>query len=214
MSKKILLVYLILLVLVLGCSKEPTGKAIAIEPDIYEDSALEQEAVKNETNQTEQPEQEIQIKTGEEYYNELINDNKPKENTEEFKFNPESIVSTQNSISLSIDNIKHEVKSIYWGKIVEVTATVLNKGNKTFKPKLLVLLYDEKDFREEWLKPKAEIVFDNQLSQGDRTTTQAIVNIAFDDINLTKNFKLVLVDSADSGNKPLVVVEKNFDALS
>lgn len=214
MHKKILAVCLILLAIVLGCSKAPTGKAVVAEPDIYEAPAPEQEELNAEGNQSEQPEQKIQIKTGEEYYNELINNNQPKEDIEEFKFNPESIVSTQNNISLSIDNVKHEIKSDYWGKIVEITATALNKGNKTFKPKLLVLLYDEKDFKEEWLKPKAEIVFDSQLSPGGHITTQSIVNIAFDDISLTKNFKLILVDSADPGNKPLVVVEKSFNALS
>ena len=212
MFKKILAVCLILLAIVLGCSKAPTGKAIAAEPDIYEDSAALGQAKDNQS----EPEQKIQIKTGEEYYNELINDEPQEENinTEEFKFGPESIVSIQNNISLSIDNIRHEIKSIYWGKIIEVTATALNNGNKTFKPKLLVLLYDEKDFKEEWLKPKAEIVFDSQLSPSGHITTQAIVNIAFDDINLTKNFKLILVDSADLGNKPIVVVEKNFNAVS
>ena len=215
MYKKILVVCLILLALVLGCSKEPTGKATAAEPSIYEAPALEQEdALNAEGNQSEQLEQKIQIKTGEEYYNELINDEQPKENIEEFKFSPESTVNTQNNISLSIDNVKHEIKSEYWGKIVEITATTLNKGHEAFKPKLLVLLYDEKDFKEEWLKPKTDIILEGDLSPGEHITTQAIVNIAFDDINLMKNFKLVLVDSADPGNKPLVVVEKNFNALS
>jgi hypothetical protein len=96
---------------------------------------------------------------------------------------------------------------------VEITATALNKGHAPFKPKLLVLLYDEKDFKEEWLKPKTEIMLEGQLSPGEYITTQAIVNIAFDDINLMKNFKLVLVDSADPGNKPLVVVEKGFNPV-
>ena len=132
----------------------------------------------------------------------------------EFKFSPGSIVSTQNNISLSLDDIKHEIKTEYWGKIIEITATVLNKGHGAFKPKLLVLLYDEKDFREEWLKPKAEIQFDiEQLNAGEHTTRQAIVSISFDDLYLTKNFKLVLVDTADPANKPLVVVETNFDPL-
>jgi|GEM_PF-5552489 len=215
MSKKILAVCLILLAMALGCSKEPTGKTVAADPDIYEAPALEQEnALNTEDNQSGQPEQKIQIKTGEEYYDELINNSRPKEKIEEFKFNPESTVSTQNNISLSIDNVKHEIKSKYWGKIMEITSTALNKGYAAFKPKLLILLYDEKDFKEEWLNPKAEIVFDRQLIPGEHITTNSIVNIAFDDINLTKNLKLVLVDSADPGNKPLVVAEKIFDALS
>ncbi|MBS3113892.1 hypothetical protein J4448_02215 [Candidatus Woesearchaeota archaeon] len=221
MSNKILVSCLIFIIAVLGCSKTPTGQAVASEANIYEDApAIEQQAGNQtieeitEENQTE--EQEIQIKTGEEYYDELVNDESPKENIniEEFKFNPESIVSTQNNISLSIDNIKHEIKSEYWGKIIEITATILNNGNRTFKPKLLVLLYDEKDFKEEWLKPKAEIQFDiEQLNAGEHTTRQAIVSISFDDLYLTKNFKLVLVDAADPANKPLVVAETNFEPL-
>ena len=215
MHKKNLIVCLILLALVLGCSKAPTGKATAAEPNIYEAPGLEQEDALNAEDNQSGIEQKIQIKTGEEYYDELVNDKPAKENidTEEFKFSQESVVSTQNNISLSIDNIKHEIKSAYWGKIVEITATALNKGHEAFKPKLLVLLYDEKDFKEEWLKPKAEILLEGQLSPGEHITTQAIVNIAFDDINLMKNFKLVLVDSADPGNKPLVVVEKEFNSV-
>ena len=138
----------------------------------------------------------------------------PKE-AEEFKFSPGSIVSTQNNISLSLDDIKHEIKSEYWGKIIEITSTVLNNGYTPFKPKLLVLLYDEKDFKEEWLKPKAEIQFDIEpLKAGEHATRQAIVSISFDDITLTKNFKLILVDAADPGNKPLVVVETDFNPIS
>lgn len=223
MPKKLLLIFFIILVFVSGCSSDDsiTGKTAAAEPDIYEDAqAIEQQAGNQtieeitEENQTE--EQEIQIKTGEKYYDELMNDEPPKENItiEEFKFNPDSIVSTQNNISLSLDNIKHEIKSEYWGKIIEINSTVLNEGHEPFKPKLLVLLYDEKDFKEEWLKPKAEIEFYiEQLNAGEHTTRQAIVSISFDDLYLAKNFKLVLVDAVEPGNKPLVVAETNFVPL-
>ena len=232
MTKKLLVIFFIISVFVLGCSSNNIiGKAVAAEQDIYEDApAVEQQAgnqtvqeIAEENQSTEENieknqtgEQEIQIKTGEEYYDELVNDKPAKEsiNTEEFKFGPDSIVSTQNNISLSLDGIKHEIKNEYWGKIVEITSTVLNDKHGAFKPKLLVLLYDEKDFREDWLKPKAEIEFDiAQLNPGEHTTRQAIVSISFDDLYLAKNFKLILVDAADPGNKPLVVVEKNFEPL-
>ena len=221
MFNKILVFYLIFLTIVLGCSKAPTGEAIANEPNIYEDApAIEQQAENQaaeepaEENQTK--EQEIKIQTGEEYYDELVNDEPSEEGiaAEEFNFSSESIVSTQNNISLSLDGIKHEIKSEYWGKIIEITATVLNKGHGAFKPKLLVLLYDERDFKEDWLKPKAEIGFDiAQLNPGEHTTRDAIVSISFDDISLTKHFRLILVDAADIGNKPLVVVEKEFNPV-
>lgn len=239
MAKKLLIIFLIMLVFVLGCSSDDniTGKAAAAEANIYEDAPQAEHQADNQTqieNQTaEEPaeenqsteenteknqteEQEIQIKTGEEYYNELVNDKSAKESigTEEFQFSPESIVSTQNNISLSLDSVKHEIKTEYWGKIIGITSTVLNKGHAAFKPKLLVLLYDEKDFREDWLKPKAEIDFDiAQLNPGEHITRQAIVSISFDDLYLAKNFKLILVDAADIGNKPLVVVEKEFNPL-
>lgn len=219
MPKKLLIIFFIISIFVLGCSSksEITGEVVS-EPDIYEDvPQAEQQAVIEETaeeNQTEK--QEIQIKTGEEFYDELVNDEPPIKNIniEDFEFSPDSIVSTQNNISLSIDSIKHEIKSEYWGKIIEISTTILNKKHNPFKPKLLVLLYDEKDFKEEWLKPKAEIEFDMvQLNTGEHTTRQAIVSISFDDIYLTKNFKLILVDAADPANKPFVVAETNFEPL-
>jgi len=200
--------------MVLGCtsSKTPAGEAIATEPDIYEDvPQIEQQAVIEEGNE-QQVEQVIQIKTEEEFYNKTIIDEKPK--IEGFKFSPTSIVSTQHNISLSLDKVKHEIKDEYWGKITGITLTVLNNGSSVFKPKVLVLLYDEEDFKEEWLKPKAEIGFDvEKLGFGEHFVRDAIVNIAFDDIGLTKHFKLVLVDYADPANKPIVVVEKEFSPL-
>lgn len=215
MDKKIWIVSLMFLILLSGCSSknEATGK-IAAEPDIYEDTPVAEQQAVVEEGEEKQAEQIIHIRTEEEFYDKTIVDEKPKEKVEEFQFSPESIVSTQNNISLSLDNIKHELKSEYWGKITEITATVLNKGHGTFKPKLLVLLYDEKDFKEEWLKPKAEIEFDiEKLSAGSHIATQAIVNIAFDEIALTKHFKLILVDAADPGNKPVAVVEKELNPI-
>ncbi|MBI2541550.1 hypothetical protein HYV80_02475 [Candidatus Woesearchaeota archaeon] len=204
-----------------GCSsgENVTGKAIAADPDIYEDAAAAKQKAKNETVESQiepQAEQVIQIKTGEQYYDEIANDKPAKEirNDKEFKFSPESIVSTQNNISLSLDKIKHEVKNEYWGKITGITLTVLNSGSMAFRPKALVLLYDEKDFKEEWLKPKAEIEFDiEKIYPGEHASIEAIVNIAFDEMALVKHFKLIIVDAADIGNKPLVVVEKEFNPL-
>ncbi|MBI2650660.1 hypothetical protein HYX04_05105 [Candidatus Woesearchaeota archaeon] len=233
MHKKLLVIFFVISVLVLGCSSDDsiTGRTAVDEPNIYEDApAIEQQAENQtvqeiaEENQTTEEtleenqtgEQNIQIQTGEEFYNELVNDEPSEESiaAEEFNFSSESTVSTQNNISLSLDGIRHEIKTEYWGKIIEITSTVLNKGHAPFKPKLLVLLYDEKDFKEDWLKPKAEIELDiAQLNPGEHTTRQAIVSISFDEIYLAKNFKLVLVDAADIGNKPLVVVEKEFNPV-
>ncbi len=222
MTKKILVVLFIISIFVLSCSSksETTGKA-ASEPSIYEDTPqvqTEQEIQATAEAQAEQNEtaeqQEIE---------EIVNETKiisegPEEiatpKIKEFEFQPTSIVSTQHNISLSLDKITHEIKSEYWGKITGITLTVLNNGSKAFKPKVLAILYDEKDFKEEWLKPKAEINFDiEKLGVEEHVTRDAIVNIAFDDIALTKHFKLILVDAADPGNKPIVVVEKEFNPI-
>ena len=221
MSNKILVSCLIFIIAVLGCSKTPTGQAVASEANIYEDApAIEQQAgnqtIEEITEENQTDEQEIQIKTGEEYYDELVNDKHEESiNTEEFKFSLGSIVSAQNNISLSLDGIKHEIKSEYWGKITEITFTILNNGNKAFKPKAIVILYDEKDPKEERFKPKAEINFDiEKLEIGGHAARDAIVSVSFDDIALTKKFELVVVDAADLGNKPLVVAEYDFNAFN
>ena len=213
----------IIFIVAVGCSSNDniTGKAAATELDIYEDApAIEQQAenqtIEEITEEKQTGEQEIQIKTGEEYYDELVNDKHEESiNTEEFKFSLGSIVSAQNNISLSLDGIKHEIKSEYWGKITEITFTILNNGNKAFKPKAIVILYDEKDPKEERFKPKAEINFDiEKLEIGGHAARDAIVSVSFDDIALTKKFELVVVDAADLGNKPLVVAEYDFNAFN
>jgi hypothetical protein len=223
MPKENIFICLILItsLLVLGCSSEDdiTGEVVS-EEDIYEPIPLEeieQQGPIAETEDFVEEQAETLINETEENLEEqidIINEilpEQPKYIIEEFKFPETSIVNTQNNVSLSLDDFKVEIKSSYWGKIIEITATILNKDHKAFKPKVIVLLHDEKDFKEEWLKPKAEIEFDiEKLNPGEHTTRQAIVNIAFDDINLTKDFKLILVDAADLGNKPIVVVENPF----
>ena len=75
---------------------------------------------------------------------------------EEFAFSPNSIVETQNNISLSLDDFKYEIKGENWGKITEMTISILNKGNNNLDPKVLVLLYDEKDPSEDKVIIKAK----------------------------------------------------------
>ncbi len=234
-------ILLIAVIAIAACNSEdaPSGKVVASEDGIYESIYGDIYESINETQQQYETQEVLEQEIAElitygtasetnesaginetadssdssaENLNETLTDEQ-EENTEEFKFSSESIVNTQNNISLSLDSIKHEVKSEYWGKIVEVTSTVLNNGNRTFKPKLIIVIYDEKDFKEEWFKPKAEIEFENQIGFGEHATRQVLVNIAFDDITLTKKFKLVLVDASDPANKPLVVVEMDFNAL-
>lgn len=231
--------FLIIFIIAIGCTSNGkiTGKAaeteenVVTEENVYDDvnKIADEQLYVNHTQELVENQSYLTVESTVEQQNETVNstnniteaeineslpiiqqlDNK----TKEFEFSPNSLVGTHSNISLSLDNIEHEIKSEYWGKITGITTTVLNKGNKTFKPKVLVILYDEKDFKEEWFKPKAEIEFDiDKLNIGDHITKDAIINIAFDDINLTKNFKLILVDAVDIGNKAIVVVEKEFNA--
>ncbi len=131
--------------------------------------------------------------------------------TEDFKFSPNSIVNTQNGISLSLDDLKYEIKGENWGKITEMTITILNKGNNALNPKVLVLLYDEKDRKEDKFKTQAEIELDIfSLGVGEHVTKKAITNIGFNDLDLSKKLQLVLVDAYDYNNRAIVVVEKDF----
>ncbi|MBI2631986.1 hypothetical protein HYW75_03210 [Candidatus Pacearchaeota archaeon] len=131
--------------------------------------------------------------------------------TQDFKFSSNSIVNTQNGISLALDDFKYEIKGENWGKLTELTITILNKGNNAFQPKILVFLYDEKDRKEEWFQTKAEIEFDMwQLEVGEHVTKKAIINIPFNDLDLPKKLELALLDAYEFGNKPIVVVEKEF----
>lgn len=222
MSKEKILagILLIVLVVAIGCSSKNkvTGSTVATEPDIYEEPKQIEEQNITQVNETQEAEQSTDIQTAEtqEANTTPSITEQAKEEPVEFTFSPESIVSKQNNVSISIDNIKYEIKSQYWGKITEITTTVLNKGNMAFKPKVIVLLYDEADLqfsKEERTKPRAEIEFDiEKLNFGEHITKQAIVNIGFDNITLEKKFELLLVDATDPGNKPIVVAEKEFKA--
>ena len=130
---------------------------------------------------------------------------------EEFAFSPNSIVETQNNISLSLDDFKYEIKGENWGKITEMTISILNKGNNNLDPKVLVLLYDEKDPSEDKVIIKAKIEF-KYMYVGEHTTKKAITNIAFDDIELPKTLKVVLVRAFGDDNRAIVVIEKEFIA--
>jgi len=130
---------------------------------------------------------------------------------EEFTFSPNSIVETQNGISLSLDDFKYEIKGENWGKITEMTISILNKGNDNLDPKVLVLLYDEKDTSRDKVIIKEEIEF-RYMYVGENTTKIAITNIAFDDINISKTLKVVLVRAFDDNKRAIVVIEKEFMA--
>lgn len=140
-------------------------------------------------------------------------DEQAREKNVDFTFSPKSIVSTQNGISLSLDDFKYEIKGDDWGKITTIDLSILNKGTNSFQPKVLVLLYDDESLKEEWTTPKAEIKFDIwSLGVNEHVTKSAAVNIPFHYLNLTKKFKLILTDDFDYHNAALAVVEKDLNA--
>ena len=203
-------IFLALLVIAVSCSILISSNADKIQEkanEVVQD--YEQEVEKEMQKIGEQIEKQTEQILDET----LPYDEKAKEKDEGFKFNPNSIVETRNGISLSLDNLKYEIKGENWGKITEITTTILNKGNNNFQPKVIVLLYDEKDPKEEWVKIKAEIEFDIYgLDVGEHITKKAITDIGFNDLNLSKQLKVVLVDAYDWTNRAVVVVEKEFKA--
>lgn len=111
---------------------------------------------------------------------------------------------------MSLDDFKYESKGS-WGKLTEITVTVLNNGNNNFQPKVLVMLYDDKDKKEDWFQAKEEIEFDIfGLGVNEHITKNVVTNIAFDNLDLPKKMKLVLVDAFDWSNRVIVTVDKEF----
>lgn len=202
-------IFLALVVLAVSCGILISSNANKIEKEYNEITA---NAIKEAYRAGEEAQQQFQTQIQKTIDSSLPIDEKSKEKTEDFKFSSTSVVNTQNGISLSLDDFKYELKTD-WGKITEITVTVLNKGNNAFHPKVLIFLYDEKDRKEEWFQTKAEVEFDMwQLGIGEHVTKKVIMNIPFNDINLTKKLEMALVDTYTFDYKPLVVVEKDFIA--
>lgn len=167
--------------------------------------------IETTNKQIEETQNQVISKMEESYQKSLPIDEQNKQKNEEFSFSPKSIVNSQNGLSLSLDDYKYDLKTD-WGKITEITVTVLNQGNNEFQPKVIVLLHDSKDGPEEWGQTKAEIDFDVwQLGVGEHVTKKALVSIPFNDINLTKTLQIVLVDAYDFSNRAVVVTETEFN---
>ena len=150
-----------------------------------------------------------------------LDDNSPygqgiKEADEVFKFNPNSMVESRNGVSLSIDNVKYEIKGEDWGKLTEVTFTILNEMHTSFSPKVYIALWDGGDKEDEWYRADANVEFDiYSLNKGEHITQSAITDIGFNNLNLTKSLRLVLVDSYDFlENKPIVFIKKEFNVTA
>jgi len=203
-------IFLAIIFIIVGFSVLLSSKADNIEEQANQ---ITGQVVRDFGGEVEKEVQKIEKQTNQFLDEMLPADEIAKEKDEGFTFSPDSIVNSQNGISLSLDDLKYEIKGKNWGKITEMTITVLNKGNNNFQPKIIVLLYDEKDPTEDKVKTKEEIEFDiYYLDVGEHITKKAITNIAFNDLNLPKTLKVVLVEAFDYNNRALVVVEKEFIA--
>lgn len=203
-------IFLGLIVIAVSCSVLLSSQADEIEKKSNEITA---NAIRENERELQEIQQQIDTRMQKAIDDSLTADEKTKEQTKSFEFNKNAIVNSKNGISLSLDDLNYEIKGDNWGKITEITVTILNNGNNDFKPEILVFLYDEKDRKEEWFQTKAKIEFDIwNLQVGEHITKKAIVNIPFDDLNLTKKFELALLEGFQFDNKPIVVVEKDFVA--
>ena len=203
-------VFLALIVIAVSCGILISSNAKKIEERSNEITA---NAIKEAYRASDEAQQQIQTQLQKRIDNSLPVDEKVKEKTEDFRFNPNSIVATQNGISLSLDNFIYVNKGDDWGKITTIDLSILNKGSNAIHPKVLILLYDDKSLKEEWTQPKAEINFDMwSLGVNEHVSKSILVNVPFHNLNLTKKFRLVLTDAFDYNNYALAVVEKDFNA--
>ena len=69
--------------------------------------------------------------------------------------------------------------------------------------------------QEEWFKTKAEFYYGiESLDKAEHAFADAVVNIAFNDINLTKKFEMILVDGNLDNHRAIASLEMDFDPRS
>ncbi len=77
---------------------------------------------------------------------------------EEFAFPSTSIVGTQDGVSISIDKFDIENKST-WGKVVNLSVTILNQGKTALSPSLVIYVFLEgEDITENTRKFDMDII--------------------------------------------------------
>ena len=195
--------------LIIGCSAENTGNVVS-EPSIYEEASSDESAAAISETPFEDTSAASESVPAEPEIIEIPS----MEEKNKFKFNSASLISTGKEASFSLDDMDSEIKGPDWGKIVHIVSTVYNKNASSFRPKILVRLHDEKDAKEEWYKPKAEFDYGvEELKAGEHAAADVFVNVAFNDLNLTKKFEMVLVDGKFDNHRALASLEMDFNAL-
>jgi hypothetical protein len=198
MKKTVL--FVIALALVISACNSPTGNIVS-EPSIYDETASDLSSLQEMIEQPKEQEEGI------------IDLSAEKE--DDFRLNPASLAAKANGVEFSLDKIEHEIKGSDWGKIVHIVSTVHNINASPFKPRIIIRLHDEKDPKEEWYKPKAEFDYGiEELKPKENAAVDVFVNVAFNDINLTKKFEMVLVDGKFDNHRALASIEMDFVPLS
>jgi len=129
---------------------------------------------------------------------------------DESPFLPESIINTENGISLSIDKFEFENKGT-WGKITKLEMTLLNKGVNTISPTVTVRVYspnaDAKDRSEDLAVIDLEVL---GLGVGQHVIKNIPQPISFSG-NGPKILKVTAYDGWLFDKQYLVSVEKTFE---
>lgn len=187
--------------MVAGCSSNTDGNEISGN-SIYDESISESSLETIEQIRGEIESEEIAKEPA-------IIEISPK--NEDFEFGPAIMVAAGNGIEFSLSSMEHEIKGENWGKITHIVSTVYNKNASAFKPKAIIRLHDSKDPKAEWFKPKAEFDYGiEKLNQGEHATADVFVNIAFDDISISKRFEMVVVDGQFDNHRSIAAFEMEF----
>ncbi|MFA5141519.1 MAG: hypothetical protein WC471_00940 [Candidatus Woesearchaeota archaeon] len=129
---------------------------------------------------------------------------------DESPFLPESIINTENGISLSIDKFEFENKGT-WGKITKLEMTLLNKGVNTISPTITVRVYspnaDAKDRSEDLAVIDLEVL---GLGVGQHVIKNIPQPISFSG-NGPKILKITAYDGWLFDKQYLVSTEKTFE---
>ena len=215
---------LILVLFAVGCSsKEPIDNVVT-EPIIYEEPAIEEPAPIEDASSISADniiEETSEISDIDNLVNStenILNETEPINITlaapakEEFKFNPSSLVNSQNGVSFSLDDMKYEIKQGNWGKVTDLFSTVYNKDHDPFKPEVIVRVYDDADSIEEKSRLKAEFDYGiEELKQGEHADVHAIVNAVYTQLNVSKHIEMILVDGNLQNHRSIALVEMDFD---
>lgn len=119
-------------------------------------------------------------------------------------------VNTNKGVTLAFDDYKTEVKNDNFGKVTEISLTILNEGTTKIYPEIRVFIYDQNDKATERANVKETIKIDGSLAPGKYTYVTVPVNIGFTEPKVQKTLKLTAVEQFEYPAKLYVSVEKEI----